>query len=129
MINLSLNFEEVNKFFGEVSNRRHVEGIVKKALYEVAKEVKKDAMRLIPRDTGELANSWREEEVDEASIQVGYDIIYAMYQHQGRRADGTNVIRNRPAGGESFFLKKPLDRNHKKYMAIFEDTVINELFG
>jgi hypothetical protein len=60
-------------------------------------------------------------------LEAGYNIIYAMYQHQGRRADGSHIIRNRPAGGETFFLKTTLDRNGQKYIDLFEKIVFAEL--
>lgn len=49
---------------------------------------------------------------------AGYNTEYASYQHQGVRKDGTRVIRNRPGGGESFFLSKPIQDN-KDYLLNF----------
>jgi hypothetical protein len=128
MITFEVDFDEVVKNLRDIGNKSRVRVAVKYALSKVAIQMRKDSIPLVPRDTGELVNSWR---VDKGAdwIEVGYDIIYAMYQHQGMRADGTHIIRNRPAGGQSFFLKEPLDSNLQKYFDIFEKEVFTRLFG
>lgn len=45
----------------------------------------------------------------EARVQTGGESsAYAAYQHEGHRADGSHVIRNRPGGGQSKFIEAPL---------------------
>lgn len=48
---------------------------------------------------------------DGANVIAGYNSEYASYQHEGRRMDGSHIIRNRPGGGESFFLSSTVTQN------------------
>ena len=107
--------KNINLFDGKINNPK----VVKKALEETAELIYRDTKPKVPKDTAELLNSWKTEPATKNSIIAGFDLAYAMYQHQGRRADGTHIIRNRPAGGESFFLSKTVDQNLKKYQNYF----------
>jgi len=98
-----------------------------KALQEVAEQIEKDTRPKVPKDNLDLVNSFKIEITGKLTLEAGYDIIYAMYQHQGRRDDGSYIIRNRPAGGETFFLKNNMDRNAKKYIDLFTKIVFAEL--
>lgn len=98
-----------------------------KGLYAVARQIEKDTKPDVPTDTTELVDSYVIEQKSKLTLQAGYDIIYAMYQHQGRRADGTHIIRNRPAGGKTFFLKSNIDKNFNKYIDLFAKVVFKEL--
>jgi hypothetical protein len=93
---------------------RGIDKAVKRALNDTADLVLELAKPNLPKDTGKLRKSWRKEIISNLEMNAGFDIIYAMYQHQGRRADGTHIIRNRPAGGKSFFLKLAIDENEEK---------------
>lgn len=57
-----------------------------------------------PKDTYALVDSGGIR-YERAKGIVYYDSIYAPYQHEGRRKDGSHRIVNRPAGGKSKFLE------------------------
>ena len=70
--------------------------------------IESNANAKAPHDSGDLIGS-------SGTIPQGlegtvyYDADYAPYQHEGQRKDGSHVIRNRPAGGESYFLKSVVE--------------------
>lgn len=118
-----IDYKELLQQFS-LFNKREVSTAVNKALSKVAIQIRRDSINKVPRAKGGLINSWKVEKSD-LTIEMGYDIIYAMYQHQGRRADGTHIIRNRPAGGQSYYLSEPLNQNLDKYFELFETEIIN----
>jgi hypothetical protein len=61
------------------------------------------------------------------NVLVGYNSEYASYQHEGRRKDGTRIIRNRPAGGESFFLSSTIEHNQSQILAFIEEQIANQI--
>ena len=58
---------------------------------------------------------------------AGYNTEYAAYQHQGVRKDGTHVIRNRPGGGQSFFLSEPVKRNKTQLLNFFNERFAHHI--
>lgn len=84
---------------------------------EIANQIREDAKARVPNDTGELEASYHSFN-EGNSLFVGYGAEYASYQHQGRRRDGSRIIRNRPAGGETYFLKNTLIANKNKYAVL-----------
>lgn len=127
MLTFDLDFKELETNLSRLSSPAFINSIAKEALHVVAKQIQKDSKPLVPKDTKDLVNSWKVENSGTLSLEAGYDIIYAMYQHQGVRSDGTHIIRNRPAGGESFFLKKPIDRNLKSYYKMYAKEIETQL--
>jgi len=127
MLQLDVDFKELKKSLELVGSRKHLRKQVNLALLAVAKEMRRDSNRNLPIDTKELYDSWVEE-LDGDDLLAGYDIIYAMYQHQGRRQDGTHIIVNRPAGGKTYFLKLAIDQNFRRYINTFEETLFKELY-
>lgn len=126
MLRLEFEMLKLSKYLENLAKPKTVHKAVKKGLAKVGIEVKRKVTPKTPRDTGELLNSWKVES-DTLSIEMGYDIIYAMYQHQGRRQDGSYIIVNRPAGGETYFLKNALEENYDTILQIFAKTIENEL--
>lgn len=124
---LKINTKPFLKYFKTAFSNKNIEPACYKALVKVAKQIRKDTYSSVPNDTSELEQSWEIERQSHTEIDAVYNIIYAMYQHQGRRADGTHIIRNRPAGGKSFFLKDTVDRNLKKYFDLFEEEFFKNL--
>lgn len=114
-----IDIKPVKKYLNRLE--REIEDyVVRRALSKVVLEVRKDVIPKTPRDKGELVNSWQVEK-KKFTIEAGFNLIYAMYQHQGRRQDGSHVIVNRPAGGETYWYKNSLERNKKKYQQIIVD--------
>lgn len=126
MLEFSLDFKDLKRDLDRLADRSTITRAYKKALEKVADQIQKDAKNKTPEGTKELLNSWVKE-WDGDDLLAGYDIIYAMYQHQGRRDDGTHIIRNRPAGGETYYLKNTLDQNANKYFELFETEFFNNL--
>jgi len=124
---LDIDFKQFEKDIGKLAKKSHVSRAVKKSLLKVAKQIRKDARPEVPNDTGELEQSWEIQINSATDIDAGYNIVYAMYQHQGRRDDGTHIIRNRPAGGKSFFLRDTVDKNLSTYYKMFEEYFFEEL--
>lgn len=123
-----LDTKDLVSYFDRVANKRNINRAIRKALAKIGIEVRRKVMPKTPRDKGGLINSWKVESED-LSIEMGFDIVYAMYQHQGRREDGSHIIVNRPAGGETYFLKNAMDENYKTIMDIFTETLKNELIA
>lgn len=86
-------------------------------LEAVATEFKKDVEPRVPNDKGELLASWNTYLTGNDGY-FGFDAEHGSYQNQGRRKDGTRVIRNRPAGGETYFMQNTLENNRDKYAKI-----------
>lgn len=128
MVDFKLDFKDLSEKLEELQDKSRINRIVKKALKRVVDQIQEDVAEFTPRGKGDLFDSWRLEETDDLSIEAGFDIIYAQYQHEGQREDGTHKIQNRPAGGESFFLKKTLEENMNKYLELYSEVVFEELF-
>lgn len=124
MLSFALDLKPLQK--GLANFQKDVVKRIPKALEKVAEQIRIDSRDKVPQDTRELVNSWTVEKKGNLTLQAGYDIVYAMYQHQGRRADGTHIIRNRPAGGETFFLKSTIDSNLQKYFDLFEKEIFKD---
>lgn len=77
---------------------------------KVAQTVRTEVEARIPKDTRDLVSSWKYNQTDPKSAELGFNIVYAAYQHEG--GDGYRIIRNRPAGGETGFLVNAIE--HKK---------------
>lgn len=125
MLSLNIDFSTVITKLKSISPSK-IKKAYKIALLTVAEEINKVTKDGVPNDTGELLKSWEVWELED-SVEAGYNIIYAMYQHQGRREDGTHIIRNRPAGGRTYFLKLGIDENRDKLFDLYEQTFITEL--
>lgn len=128
MLRLEVEFDtkDLIGYFDRISNKRNIERAVKKALAKIGIETRRKVIPKTPRGDGDLVNSWKVESKN-LSIEMGFDIVYAMYQHQGMREDGTHIIVNRPGGGETYFLKNAIDENYEKLLEIFTETLKNEL--
>jgi hypothetical protein len=73
----------------------------------------------VPVDRGILKSTFTVQKAGKNTV-AGYNTEYAMYQHQGVRKDGTHIIRNRPGGGESFFLVNAVKENTKKLLDFYK---------
>lgn len=119
-IEADIDIQGFNSVLAKLLNRSEFK--TQNGLRMVANKLQADAYDKVPNDTGELVRSYRYI-IDDTSMEAGYDIEYSAYQHQGRRADGTHVIRNRPAGGETFWLRNTVNDNLDDYT----DIITNEL--
>lgn len=125
---INTDFKTVIKNLEIISNKSNINNAINKGLAKVALEIKRKATPFVPRGTGELLNSYEVQTI-KGGLEIGFNEVYAMYQHQGRWQDGTHIIRNRPAGGQSYFLKQPIDQNLSSLLDIFEETYFRTLYG
>jgi phage gpG-like protein len=84
--------------------------LLKNALVDVGDLVLKLADKKVPVAEGILKSSGTVIKQDR-DVLVGYNQEYAAFQHQGVRKNGSRIIRNRPGGGESFFLTSTIEEN------------------
>jgi hypothetical protein len=127
MLTYQIDLSDVKKNLRQLGSKSHVRRAVMFALAKVALEIRGDVIPRTPRGIGDLMNSWRIEKGIQDDLEIGFDIIYAAYQERGKREDGTHVIQNRPAGGETGFLKNTIEDGLDKYYKLFGDTVIHKL--
>jgi adenylyl- and sulfurtransferase ThiI len=118
--NLTDNLQTLGK-------KSKVEKAVYNALVKTAKKLHTLLKKKTPFGTGELYKSFKIEKQNNTSLQAGLNSVYAMYQEMGRRADGTHIIRRRPAGGETNYFKNTIDENSKELFKTFEEELANEL--
>ena len=115
----AVNTDSAIKPLTFVSKRLSSSVYIQQSLEDVADKIERDAKKRVPDGEGDLRKSFRKEIKGIRSVEAGYETVYAMYQHQGRRKDGTHIILNRPAGGETYFLSKTIDRNLESYHRLF----------
>lgn len=85
---------------------------VKKGVGDVANEVLRLSQFEVPHDTGNLQNSGHVEDGEsDAEKIVGYNTVYAAFQHEGMRADGTHVVTNWQDGRKKKYLEDPIRNN------------------
>jgi hypothetical protein len=60
-------------------------------------------------------------------IMAGYNSEYGAYQHEGRRQDGTRIIKLRPGGGESFFLSSTVEQNMTQLVEFAQEQVEKQI--
>jgi len=102
--------------------------VISDVIDKVVKQLFQDVQKDVPQDTKALVRSWKKQKYGSTSWLAGFDIIYAAYQHRGRRYDGTRVIKNRPAGGKTGFLKDNFDKNFEKYKQLYIKEIMKYAF-
>jgi|SRR5665213_792435 len=68
----------------------------------------------VPHDMGTLQNSGSTipaTDQDNPVAVVGYNTVYAAYQHEGQRIDGSHVIRHYQDGRKGKYLEDPIKNN------------------
>lgn len=55
--------------------------------------------------------------------EIKYPLVYSAFQNRGMRADGSHVIRNRPAGGMTGFLSTTMVDQREAVLQIIADTI------
>ena len=82
--------------------------MIENALCETGYEIFQRAEPKLPHKSGALKSSEIVVVNSPSNVDAGYNMEYAGFQEKGVRMDGTHVIKNRPAGGQSHFMASTL---------------------
>lgn len=107
-----------------------LEEITPIALARAAEHVRGVAVARTPNRSSHLAGSAGVTVTGagvDAVAEVKYPGPYAAFQNRGMRADGTHVIGNRPAGGQTGFLTDTMADQRDAALDIIADTVWQHL--
>jgi hypothetical protein len=103
-----------------------------------------DAIKIKPKAPHRMGALWRSQQVNRpdkttgrVSVDAGFNIAYAAYQHEGQRAGGSHVVKNYsisrtervPAETTEFgpkFLSKKLVANRLRYMQAVADYCLKD---
>ena len=91
-----------------------------KALQELGWKIGEITQSKVPVEEGILKSTFTVQKFGGEWV-CGYDTEYAAFQHQGFSKDGTRIIRNRPGGGESFFLSGPVQANKVELLQFLQE--------
>lgn len=107
-----------------------------KAVHDIASEILRLSQEIVPIGTDKnrknqgarLQNSGAIDDRKEESI-VGYNTVYAAYQHEGMRKDGSHVVRrySNPRSRRKF-LEDPIKNNLVVFRRFMQD-VISKFIG
>jgi hypothetical protein len=96
------------------------------AVRAVAEDLLMKSQDLVPLDKATLLNSGHAEHHEDESIVAygGSGATYALYQHEGVRADGTHVVLHYThAGRGKKYLENPLKQNLDRYNQMFGQII------
>lgn len=103
-----------------------MKGAVSQAVADVANEVLRLSQFEVPHDTGNLQNSGHVEDgQDEFEKIVGYNTVYAAFQHEGVRADGSHVVTHWQDGRKKKYLEDPIRNNIETFQTYIQDAINN----
>jgi hypothetical protein len=95
-------------------------------LLAVADDIRIKAIAKQARGKGQMIRETTTFKSGLQKVTVAVDTPYAAYNHEGKRADGSRVIRNRTSPGEQFFLQKAALESVPK-MGLHVDIIMNEI--
>lgn len=75
-------------------------------LLKTAERLRKLSISKTANVTGEMIRETTAFKSKVGVTTVAVNVAYGAYNHEGRRADGSRVIRNRTAPGQKHFLRK-----------------------
>lgn len=82
----------------------------------------------VPHDEGTLQSSGHTEPDVDGWLTV-YNTVYAAFQHEGRRKDGSHIIRHYQKGRKGKYLEDPLKQNTTKWQEIAKRKMLEFLGG
>lgn len=88
----------------------------------VANEVLRLSQFEVPHDTGNLQNSGSVSQASPVEFIVGYNTVYAAFQHEGVRADGTHVVTHWQDGRKKKYLEDPIRKNLDVFRAFYDSV-------
>lgn len=91
---------------------------IKQGINNIANEILRLSQFEVPHDTGNLQNSGHTEAgEDDYEKIVGYNTVYAAYQHEGMRADGSHVVTQWQDGRKKKYLEDPIRNNIETFIS------------
>ena len=130
----TMNFKAFEKTFFPLVEKK-IPKSTQKGLTNAAFELLRDADHEAPQTPTMLKDLKGSRKIEkpkiksgEISIEVGYTSVYAAYQHEGERKDGTHKVKNYTTDkGASQpgpkFLQTKMVRHKKKYIEIVALTI------
>lgn len=106
--------------------RAATEAAIPVALARAAEHVRGVAVERTPHASGHLAGSAGVTVIGSGAASealIKYEGPYARFQEKGMRADGTHIIRRRPAGGMTGFLETAMVTERDAALRIIADTI------
>jgi hypothetical protein len=115
-----------------------------RGLFHAGAKLLSDAIRIPPQAPHRMGALWRSQQVNKEVIDIGkievdagFNIVYAAYQHEGMRRDGSHVVERYsisrtkmvPKGRVDFgpkFLSKKLAAYRREYMKIAADYCLKD---
>jgi hypothetical protein len=91
-------------------------------LERVANELLRLSQLEVPHDKGSLQNSGQVAP-EPGGFIVGYNKVYAAYQHEGVRFDGTYPIKRYQKGRKGKYLEDPMKRNNNVFMNYIKEAL------
>jgi hypothetical protein len=108
---------------------------LKKGLFQAGAQWLRDAIEVPPRAPHLTGALWRSQEIqtpdleksDEIAVVAGFNIVYAAYQHEGIREDGTHQVQEYTMDGSGpKFLEAKAAMFGSNYLSIVVDWVSRE---
>ena len=113
-VNLELLEDRINK-------------AIENSLDEQAELLISYAKKEVPKKNNDLMNSVEKEKITDDTIRVSFNEPYAAYQHEGKRKDGTHIVRRYTTPGtKKFYIKEPLNTNSGKFASIIVKNFKNQ---
>jgi hypothetical protein len=105
------------------------EKAIESALDEQADELTRLSSKEVPKKDKALLNSAEKDKIGKDTIMISYNEPYASYQHEGKRKDGSRVVkRYTTPGTKKFYIKDPLENNSGKWASIIVKNFKKEGF-
>ena len=94
-----------------------VDGVAMQAAKDMADTLLILSRYEVPHDEGTLQSSGHTEQEGDGWLVV-YNVRYAAFQHEGKRKDGSHIIRHYQKGRKGKYLEDPMKNNTTKWQEI-----------
>jgi hypothetical protein len=82
------------------------DGLADNYLLKLGERLRKLSISKSAKVSGEMVKETTSFKSKKDIVTVAVNVPYGAYNHQGERADGSRVIKNRTPPGQKYFLKK-----------------------
>jgi len=105
-----------------------VDGVAMQAAHDMADTLLILSRYEVPHDEGMLQASSHTAPDKDGWLTV-YNSVYAAFQHEGKRKDGSHVIRHYQKGRKGHYLLDPLTNNTARWNEIAQKKMASFLAG